>query len=241
MSVIVNITAFNCTTDTESLVTSNSGWTTTSASPYGTDIFRVQNAASPVSAYPADGTPSLGYLRTETPGSANQIVQATLRRVGTLVTDQFLYIGARMSAGDDNISAAYCADAGGDTSGTIVIYQTVNGTRTQLGSTITGVGALGSTGATGVLELRVSGSSPTISVSAWWNGVQAGSTQTVTSSVLDAVGTVGMFNRVNSVGSVGGVHITTFYAEDDSGGGATQANLINSNLLSGRLLRGLKG
>lgn len=218
MAVIVNITAFGCTTDGESLFVTNPGWTTNSTSPYGVSVFRTQNAASPVSAYPADGAPSLAYTRDEVPGSANQIVRATLRRVGALVTDQFTYIGARMSSGDDHIGVTYCADAAGDTSGVIAMYQCVNGTRTQLGSNITGVGGLGSVGSTGTLELRVSGSAPTISVSGWWNGVQAGTTQTVTDSTLDAVGFVGMFNRVTQATSTTGVHLTTFYAEDDTGG-----------------------
>jgi hypothetical protein len=218
MSVIVDIAAFSCTTNNESLVTSNPGWSTNSTTPpFGTDIFQVQNSASPVSAYPVTGAPSIGYLRDETPGSANQTVRATLRRVGTLTADQYLYIGARMSAGDDSVSVGYVGDNGGDTSGTVVIYQTVNGTRTQLGSNITGVGGLGSVGATGVLELRVSGSAPTISVSAWWNGTQVGTTQTITDSTLDAVGKVGFFNRVTAVTETTGVHVTTFYAEDDSG------------------------
>lgn len=230
MAVIVDITAFSCTTNAESLVTSNSGWTTNSNAPYGTDIWRVQNGASPVSTYPADAVPSLGYLRNETPGSANQIVRATLRRVGALTADQYLYIGARMSTGDDSVSVGYVGDNAGDTSGTVLIYQTVNGTRTQLGSNITGVGGLGSVGATGVLELRVSGSAPTISVSAWWNGTQVGTTQTITDSTLDAVGKVGFFNRVTPVTDTTGVHITAFYAEDDSGPPVPALDIIRNNL-----------
>lgn len=217
MAVIVNITAFLCTTNFEALTVSNPGWSVnTTNPPFDVNIFRVQNVASPVSVYPADGAPSAGYLRDEIPGSANQTVRATLRRVGALTPDQYMYVAARMSTGDDWIAAGYVGDNAGDTSGNILIFECVNGTRTQLGATITGVGGLGSVGATGVLELRVFGSAPTISVEAYWNGVQAGTTQTVTSAVLDAVGFVGIFNRVTNIASTDGAQWTTFYAEDDT-------------------------
>jgi hypothetical protein len=135
-----------------------------------------------------------------------------------------------MSAGDDHVGATYCADASGDTSGVVALYQCVNGTRTQLGSNITGVGALGSVGATGTFELRVSGSAPTISVSAWWNGTQVGTTQTITDSTLDAVGKVGMFNRVTAATATTGVHLTTFYAEDDSGPATPSLRIVRNTL-----------
>jgi hypothetical protein len=241
MSTIVNITAFSCTSNNESFVTSNSGWTTNSTNPpFGTDIFRVQNSGSPVSAYPSDGAPSIGYLYNTAPGSANQTVRATYRRVGTLVTDQFLYIAARMSTGDDWIAAAYVADAGGVTTGTVTLVKCVNGTRTTL-MTQSGVGALASAGTSGTLELRVSGTAPTISVSAWWNAIQAGSTQTVTDATLDATGFVGFFNRVDVVGEGTGVHLTTFYAEDDTSSGTTAGPLVGSKLTNGLLFRGLIG
>jgi hypothetical protein len=220
MSVIVNITAFNCSSNTEAFSVSNSGWTTNSTSePFGTDVFRVQNSSSPVSAYPDDAAPSFGYLNDATPGSANQTVRATYYRRGTLVTDQFTYIAARMSSGDDWIAASYCADSGGDTSGRIVIVTCIDGSRLTVFDQ-SSVGALGSTGASGILELVVSGQSPNISALVKWNGSQVGSTVTgLSGTQINGIGKVGFFNRVEFASEAGGTHLTTFYAEDDTASG----------------------
>jgi hypothetical protein len=219
MATIVNITAFSITSDAEVLTATNTGWTTSSTSPFETEVIRVTNNSAPNSLYCSAAAHTLGYLRNETPASANQTVRATLKRKsGT--DDMYWYVGARIST-NNWIGGAFARIAGGTSQ--MLLVKCVAGTRTTLidsGGTL-----LPTDGNTGVLELRVSGASPTISASLWFNSSQIGATQTITDAALDATGKVGLFMRnFNSQAQATGVQMTTFYAEDDSVGGGSVFN-----------------
>ncbi len=215
MGVICNVSFGG--SHTEELTVSNTNWASlTTGGAFGTSVWRVQTSSAPTTAY-ADGTqPSRGYLRTETPGSKNQNVRATLRKLGSSVlSDQFVFVAARVSpTGDDYISASYIESLSGNTTGHVRITKCVNGTRTDV-LTVSGVGSMAANDQRD-LELRVSGSAPNISASVWFNGVQQGATQTLTEAELDTVGQVGMFNRVNAATAAIGTHVLQFYAEDDT-------------------------
>lgn len=211
MAVIVNITSVTVGTAAEDLNVSNTGWTKNGNTGYGTNNLLVTDVnGAPNSIYPAAAL-SYGYLRDEVPGSATQTVRATLRRIGVISSAQICCVFARAtSGGDDYFRATFQTD-----SSACALFAVVNGTPTTLIAATT-VSGLTAVGVEKGLEIRVSGVSPTISVSLWWNGTQVGTTQTVNNTALDGVGRVGIGNRNAAPTSTTGVHIVAFYAEDDT-------------------------
>jgi hypothetical protein len=213
MAVIVNITAWSITSNQETLPTSNTGWGTSSTSPFGTQAARITNSTTPNAAYNESADHTLGYLRDETPGSANQTVRITVKR-RTLVEDTFWYVLTRVST--NNWIGAFFARTG--STGQVGIVKCVAGIRTTV-ATHNDATRLNADGGTGLLELVVTGQSPTISASVKWAGVQVIAPQTITDAALDGVGKVGLMQRTfTNETTTAGIHVTTFYAEDDSGG-----------------------
>ena len=235
MATIVNITSWNVTSDGEDLNVTNTGWTkNTTAGAYGSGAIKIASA-SPNTAW-VSAVDSAGYLRNETPGSANQNVRITLKRVGALITNQRTYVVARATSGGDDWAGLYVSYDGG--SPTIRPMQCVNNSISSLAGE-GNVSGLASVGDTATLEIRVSGSAPTISLAAYWNG-SLYYTWTITSSVLDPVGKVGWMGTTTAATATTGMHVTTFFAEDDSsgatGGGPLIGGLVRPILTRGRLV-----
>lgn len=221
MAAFVNITSIAVGTPAEDLNFSNSGWTKNgSAGAYGTANLLVTNANGAPNGVYCTSVPTYGYLRDEVPGSATQIVRGKLRRVGAVSASQIACVFARATAGgDDYFRATFQTD-----SSTCGLYQVVNGTPTTL-ITPTSVAGLTAVGQEKDLEIRVSGISPSISVSLWWNGSQVGATQTVNNAALDGVGRVGIGNRNGAISATTGAHFVGLYAEDDTSAPPTTATL----------------
>lgn len=227
MAVFLNITSIGCAATDDGFLVSNSGWTeNTDSGAYGSGAFATQRDVSPFSARPGATQPTRGYLNDTVPGSKNHNARITLFRPGaSLATDQYLYVGARMTpAGNDWLGAFYAADIGGTATGHVGLVKCVNGTLTTIMAAVGSVG-VPSSGGTATLEIRVTGSAPSISVSAWYNGSQVGTTQTVADAELDTVGRVGFFNRLAGAGSGTGMHMSAFYAEDDTAGATLTGNI----------------
>lgn len=214
MAVIANITAWNVTENGETLQTSNSGWTTSSTSPFGTNNLRVTNVQSPVSVYNVGTAHSLAYLRAA--ASANQTVRMTIRRE-TVVNGTFWHVLARVSS--NNWIAAVFSPLDGGVTGRIKLTKCIGGTRTDV-IISDNSSRLPSSETQGVLELLVTGTAPNIQASVKWDGVEVIAPQTLTETALNGPGSVGLQQRTfDSETASTGHHVVAFYAEDDSGGG----------------------
>lgn len=211
MAEIVNITTW-AGSPGEEVTVSNSGWTRSSSSPFGTADTVLDSGTTALDAVRGgtSGSGSYAYLRTETPGSANQNVRIGLVTEGTPFNDSSIFALARVSS-NNWIGAFYVPNSGG----TVYLRYCIGGTITTPAS-VTSVGALSGTAKN--LELRVSGSAPAISAEVWFDGSQVIAPQTITSASLNAAGAVGFWTRPLGGGTENqGIRMTTFYAEDDTG------------------------
>lgn len=150
------------------------------------------------------------FYRSETPASANQIVEVDVYNTGAADLTP-VGIAARMSTTASTFILAQFYNA------TIKVFKFVGGTATQIGSNITVTNP--AAGATTKLRLEVSGTSPSITVGVSWGGTVV-LTQTVNDTNLDAAGRVGFrCGTGTNVSDTTGWHFSSFYAADDSAAG----------------------
>jgi hypothetical protein len=231
MAVIVNLGTVSVGSDGEAFTVSNSGYTgQTTSPPYGSNAPLVTNGTSPNSIYNASTSSIMGMLYDVEPGSRTIIARVRIKRFGSAGSSVIRVLACATSGGDDFIAARFRSD-----NWQVRIPKVVNGSATTVLAD-TNVTALSDTHYAD-LELRIddtgSPGSPSWQVSAWYgvNGAavsQVGTTQTITDAVFDQIGRVGF--QIEGVAQTTGVHITQFYAEDDTGGGGSSIAPISMNL-----------
>lgn len=201
MTVIANITAFTGTNLAEISV-NDPGWVPSTTAPFGSAIIQ---KSEDLGARVNGSVISKGYLRAETPGSANQTVRGVVRYL-TVSTDNFSYLGARIS-GNNWIGASLSSSPA-----KVQLVKCINGVRTTVADPAVTVPIE----TDHEVEMTVSGQSPSISVSIRFNGVEVVNT-TLTESALNPAGSVGLFHRgATAVGNTSGPRFMSFYAEDDT-------------------------
>lgn len=212
MAVIANIPAFTGT-DLAEISVNDPGWVPSTTTPFGSAIIQ---KSEDFGARVNGSVISKGYLRTETPGSANQTVRGVVRYV-TSAIDNYSYFGARISGGNW-IGASLSSNPA-----KVQLVKCVNGTRTTVADPLVTVPL----DTDHEIEMTVSGQSPSISVSIKFNGVEVVNT-TLTESALNPAGSVGLFHRgASAVGNTTGPRFMSFYAADDTGADTTAPTLIS--------------
>lgn len=202
MTVLANISTF-AGTDTQEISAGDARWV--QATGYGS-IPLIVDAFNRAQTYPGTGV-SKGYWWSTNPSNGNQIVRATIQYLGTVTSEQYYGIFCREQAGGAYCMAYYKSDG--------AIYVEASG-MTAATISITPL----SGGGTGVMELSVTGVSPSISLIVKWNGSVVGS-YTINNPDLDfSPGKIGIFAQAyTSVGEANGPRYGTYYAEDGVGGG----------------------
>lgn len=239
MADIVNLTSIAVGTNGEAFTVSNPGWTAnTTSAPYGSNAALVTAATSPPSAYSAATSAIAGMLYDTAPGSRNITVRTRIQRFGAAGSQviRALACASPAPSGNDYIAARFRAD-----NWQIRIVTAVDGGLTNVMADTT-VAAL-SAGDYADMELRIqdigSAGSPNWQVSVWYskNGAalaQVGTTQSITNAVFDQLGRVGF--TVEGATETAGVHLTRFYAADDTaGGGDVTAPVLTSPAGAGGL------
>lgn len=215
MGTIVD-TAIAVGTNAEPFLTSNPGFTAEElAPPFGITHLRVTNTGGVNTVYNNTAEHSYLYLSTATPADRNQSVTIRVKR-RTHGGGTYWWAVARFSSGN----FVYISFTG-DANKRITIGKRVGGTSTDLGSSENNA-RLAADGAEGDLTLEITGTAPTISLRALWNGVQVIAPVTITDAALDAVGRVGFAQRTFAGDSPSTrYHLARFTAIDGVGGGGT--------------------
>lgn len=221
MGTIVD-TAIAVGTNAEPFLTSNPGFTAEElAPPFGITHLRVTNTGGVNTVYNNTAEHSYLYLSTATPADRNQSVTLRVKR-RTHGGGTYWWAVARFSSGN----FVYISFTG-DSNKRITIGKRVGGTSTDLGSSEDNA-RLAADGAEGDLTLEITGTAPTISLRALWNGVQVIAPVTITDAALDAVGRVGFAQRTFAGDSPTTLyHLARFTALDGVGGDTTAPTLTS--------------
>ena len=229
MGTIVD-TAIAVGTNAEPFLTSNPGFTAEElAPPFGITHLRVTNTGGVNTVYNNTAEHSYLYLSTATPADRNQSVTIRVKR-RTHGGGTYWWAVARFSSGN----FVYISFTG-DSNKRITIGKRVGGTSTDLGSSEDNA-RLAADGAEGDLTLEITGTAPTISLRALWNGVQVIAPVTITDAALDAVGRVGFAQRTFAGDSPSTLyHLARFTALDGVGGDTTPPALTSPTGAGGPL------
>ena len=214
MAVIVNLASFTGTAGQE-LTAADSGWTRNTSAGLGSANITVDGAG--VALGPTGSSLSAAYLRTETPGSRNQVVRSTMaHRVSTV---DIMHVLLARCDGSNWVGAYFLRNTPA-----VFLVKRVSGTRT----TITSQAITVDLNTPYEVELSVTGTAPNILCTVKVDGVTQ-ITHTITDAALDLVGNVGIATRAfSSVPGGGEQQFFDFYAEDDTGGGGTAVSFTGT-------------
>lgn len=207
MAQIVNLASFVGTPGQE-LSAADANWT------------QIYQGGSGIGTISADGrvyqslTTEATYVRSETPGSANQTLVSTIRQVEARASGNHAgLVARRQAAANTYITGVLRSETTGRQ---IRAYKVINGTATPIGGNIPVTTVNGSDY---VLQLEVTGQSPNLRIVVKLDGTTH-LDETIDDNRLDAAGQVGIrFGYGTSSSSeTQGLHMANFSASDDTGG-----------------------